>query len=128
MPEWKIGGRDVDGFITSYMCPECGYRIKPTYILKSCPNCHLEMTPDVKPHYNIKGEGDNWYHYELINPERLMNVVINDDEIFTNVISVMTNDKEHKIRIRKANDVVHERNFSSFQITSYGKEETNNDR
>ena len=84
MPEWKIGGRDVDGFITSYMCPECGYRIKPTYILKSCPNCHLEMVSDVKPHYRIKGIGDDgWYHYELINPERLMKVVIDDKEAFT---------------------------------------------
>lgn len=127
MPEWKIGGRDVDGFITSYMCPECGYRIKPTYILKSCPNCHLEMTPDFKPHYNIKGAGGDWYHYELINPERLMKVVVDNEETFTNVVSVMTNDKEHKIRIRKANDIVHERSFSSFTITSHGKEETNND-
>lgn len=125
MPEWKIGGRDVDGFITSYMCPECGYRIKPTYILKSCPNCHLEMTPDFKPHYNIKGVGGDWYHYELINPEKLMKVVIDNKETFTDVISVMTNDKEHKIRIRKANDIVHERTFSSFTITSCGNGEVN---
>lgn len=123
MPEWKIGGRDVDGFITSYMCPECGYRIKPSYILKSCPNCHLEMTPDFKPHYNIKGTGGDWYHYELINPEKLMKVVVNDEETFTNVVEVMTNDKEHKIRIRRANDIVHERSFSSFTITSCGKED-----
>jgi transposase len=125
MPEWKIGGRDVDGFITSYMCPECGYRIKPSYILKSCPNCHLEMTPDVKPHYNIKGIGDDWYHYELINPERLMKVIIDNEETFTNVTDVWTNDKEHKIRIKRSHDNIYERSFSSFTITSHGKEETN---
>lgn len=127
MPEWKVGSRGVDGFITSWKCPECGYRIGPKYMLKTCPNCHLEMTPDVKPHYNIKGVDGNWYHYELINPERLMKVVIDNNETFTNVISVMTNDKEHKIRIRKANDVVHERTFSSFTITSCGKGENDND-
>jgi hypothetical protein len=125
MPEWKIGGRDVDGFITSYMCPECGYRIKPSYILKSCPNCHLEMTPDVKPHYNIKGVGDDWYHYELINPERLMKVVVDNSVTFTGVTDVWTNDKLKKIRVRRANDITKECSFSSFTITSHGKEEAN---
>ena len=122
MPEWKIGGRDVDGFIPSYMCPSCGYRIKPTYLLKSCPNCHLEMTPDFKPHYRIKVVGGDWYHYELINPERLMKVVINNEETFTKVIEVWTNDKLKKIRVKRANDIIHERSFSSFIITSCNME------
>lgn len=127
MPEWKVGGRDVDGFITSWKCPECGYRIGPKYMLETCPNCHINLVTERKPHYNIRGEKDGLYHYELIAPGKLMRVTINDDEIFTKVTDVWTNDKEHKIRIRRADGIIWERSFSSFSITSYGKEEANND-
>lgn len=125
MALWKIGGRDVDGFITSYICSVCGYRIRPRYLYSECPGCHVDMTITHGPHYNVSQCGDDWWHYELLADNKLMKVTVDDNEIFKDVIEVWTNDKEKKIRVKNVKDILHERSFSSFQITSYEKGQNN---